>query len=305
VRIVMTGANSAVGHAILRVGLAADPRPVLVAGVRTAKALAGLPALPEGQTALISYDDPATLDAAFAGADAVVHLAGTLVERPGSTYEIANVQTARAVARAAERAGVAKIVLVSAIGADAGSRNRYLQTKGEAEAMTRAAGCAHTVLRVPLLLGPGTEGTAALLRHVSKPSVKLPGGGRNLQQPLHVDDLARAALAAASPATARNRTLELVGPVALPDREIVERVARALGREVQIGSVPVMPLRLILKLQRMVSGPGFSADVLDVITADTNLDPQPAARDLGISLTGLDEMIRASVASSGRRATGA
>ena len=301
--IVITGANSAVGQAILRAGLAQQPPPTLVEGVRSARAMAGLPALPPEQVVQIAYDQPATLDAALAGATAVIHLAGTLVERAGSTYETANVQTARAVAQAAERCGVAKIVLVSAIGADPGSRNRYLKTKGEAEAVTRAVTCAHTVLRVPLLLGPGTEGTAALQRHLAKPTVSLPGGGRNRQQPLHVDDLARAALAAADPATSRNRTLELVGPVSLPDRESLERAARLLGREIQVRSVPILPLRLLLGLQRMVSGPGFSPDVLDVITADTNLDPGPAAGELGITLTGLDEMIRASVASSGQRTT--
>ncbi len=304
-RIVITGANSAVGQAILRAGPAQQPPPTLVAGVRSARAMAGLPALPAGQVAQIAYDQPATLDAALEGATAVIHLAGTLVERPGSTYETANVDTARAVAQAAERCGVAKIVLVSAIGADAESKNRYLRTKGEAEAVTRAVSCAHTILRVPLLLGPGTEGTAALLRHLARPSVTLPGGGRNHQQPLHVDDLAHAALIAADPARVRNQTLELVGPVALPDREILGRAAAALGRQIRIGSMPILPLRLLLGLQRMVSGPGFSPDVLDVITADTHLDSRPAADALGIPLTGLDEMIRASVASSGQRTTGA
>jgi hypothetical protein len=35
--------------------------------------------------------------------------------------------------------------------------------------------------------------------------------------------------------------------------------------------------------------------VLEVITADTRLDPQPAAGELGIPLTGLDEMIQNSL----------
>ena len=39
----------------------------------------------------ISYDDPGSLDAAFQGASAVIHLAGILVETPDSTYEQANV----------------------------------------------------------------------------------------------------------------------------------------------------------------------------------------------------------------------
>src|SRR5208282_3644798 len=99
------------------------------------------------------------------------------------------------------------------------------------EAMVRASGLCYTILRAPLLLGPETEGAAALERNAGGPKAKLIGGGRNFQQPLYVDDLARAALAACQPSIASNRTLDLVGPVSLPERELVERAARLLGHQ--------------------------------------------------------------------------
>ncbi len=82
---------------------------------------------------------------------------------------------------------------------------------------------------------------------------KLIGGGRNFQQPLHVDDLARAAIAAAQPSVARNRTLELVGPVSLPERELVERAARLLGHEVRVSSIPKGLLSFALAIRQRVS----------------------------------------------------
>ena len=192
-----------------------------------------------------------------------------------------------------------KIVLVSATGADEASRNRYYRTKGEAEALVRASGLPYTVLRAPLLLGPCTAGAAALQRNVSGAKAKLIGGGRHLQQPLHVDDLARAALASATQEpVAKNLTLDLVGPVSLPERELVERAARLLGRNVRIGSIPKNFLSVILAIRQLIGKPGFSRDVLEVITADTRLDPQPAACKLGIQLTGIDEMIQASLGSA-------
>jgi NADH dehydrogenase len=296
VRVVITGANSAVGQAILRLETQKrDPPLTVVAAVRSDRAVNELPPLPHGHVVRISYDDPSSLKAAFAGASAVIHLAGILVERSDSTYETANVQTTRSVAEAAESCAVQKLVFVSAIGAHAASPNRYWRTKGEAEALIRACRCAHTILRVPLLLGPGTEGTAALQHHLSRKTVVLPGGGRNRQQPLYVDDLAHAAILAADPLVARNRTLDLVGPVSLPDREILQRGARLLGRDVRIRSMPIMPLRLALALRRRFASAGFSPDALDVITADTQLDPNPAAAEIGIRLTGLEEMISQSL----------
>lgn len=298
-KLAVTGANGAVGRAILRCGRRAATEPVnFVAAVRSERAAQQIrPQLSDTDTvAILSYDDAASLDAAFQGAGAVIHLPGILIERADSTYEQANVASTRSVMEAAKKAGAQKLVLVSATGADEKSSNRYYRTKGQAEVLVRASGLAYTILRAPLLLGPETAGAAALKRNVAGPKAKLVGGGRNLQQPLYVDDLARAAvIAATQDPVARNMTLELVGPVSLPERELVERAARTLAREVRIGSIPKTLLGLALRIRQVVAGPGFSADALEVIAADTRIDPQPAARKLGIQLTGIDEMIRGSL----------
>jgi len=299
-RLVVTGANGAVGRAILRRARSHRPAPLeVVAAVRSERAAAELRALlaPAASVARVSYDDAASLGAAFDGASAVIHLAGVLVERPDSSYEAANVETTRRVADAARRSGVGKLVFVSAIGADAKSPNRYWRTKGEAEALVRASAVPHTVLRVPVLLGHGTEAAAALRRRLGRRVVPLLDGGRTLQQPLDVHDLARAAIVACPPGIAENCSLELVGPISLPDRAIVERAARLTGRRIWIISVPTPPVRLALSVLRRVAVRGVSPDVLEVLTTDTRVDPAPAAGELGVALTGLDDMIRHSLAS--------
>ncbi len=240
-RIVITGANSATGQAILRCAPGAGVPPnVLLAAVRSDRAADEIrPLLGEGSSlAKVSYDDPGSLDAAFRGASAIIHLAGILVESPGSTYEQANVVPTRRVVEAAQRAAVEKFVLVSATGADEKSSNGYYRSKGQAEVVVRTSGLCYTILRAPLLLGPATEGAAALARNARGPKAKLIGGGRHFQQPLYVDDLARAAIAATQSSVARNRTLDLVGPVSLPERELVERAARLLGHELRISLDP-------------------------------------------------------------------
>jgi len=303
-RVVITGANSAVGRAILR--CASEPgsaQHALVAGVRSERVANEIrPQLGEkSQTVIVSYDDPGSLDAAFRDADAIIHLAGILVERPGSTLAQANTDTARSAVEAAQRCGVKKFVLVSATGADETSSNGYYRSKGQAEALVRASGLCYTILRAPLLLGPATEGTAALARNASHGRTRLIGGGRNLQQPLYVDDLARAALAATQPSIAMNRTLDLVGPVSLTERELVEQAARAIGQQVRISSIPKGLLSFVLGIRQRMFGPGFSPDVVEVITADTRLDPRPAATELGIQLTGIDEMIKKSLGQARRQ----
>lgn len=300
-KVVVTGGNSAVGRAILRCAPKLPlpgPPANFIAAVRSERAAEEIRSQIGDANGVvrISYNDPGSLDAAFRGAYAIIHLPGILFERPDSTYEQANVEATRGVIEAAKRTGVRKIVLVSATGADERSSNRYYRTKGQAEALVRSSGLAYTLLRAPLLLGPGTAGAVALKRNVKGRRAKLIGGGRNLQQPLYVDDLARAAiLAATRESVARNLTLEVVGPVSLPERELVERASRLLGREVRIGSIPKNLLSLALAVRQLIGKPGFTRDVLEVITADTRLDPQPAASEIGIQLTGIGEMIQASL----------
>ena len=301
-KVVITGANSAVGQAILRCGPKQEGAAnTFVAAVRSARAAEQIRAQAgnAGGVVQIFYEDPGSLDAAFQGASAVIHLAGILVERPDSTYEQANVASTRSVVEAAKRNAVQKFVLISATGADETAANRYYRTKGQAESLVRASGLCYTVLRAPLLLGSGTAGGAALKRHVSRSHAKLIGGGRNFQQPLYVEDLARAAVAAAQPSVASNLVLDLVGPISLTERELTERAARSLGRQVRIGSIPIPWLSLVLAIRQLVGKPGFSRDALEVITADTRLDPHPAAEALGIQLTGIDKMIKDSVGQEG------
>lgn len=304
-KVVITGANSAVGQTILRCRAAygTGSGTFFVAAVRSDRAAKQIEPLLGDAVAVvrISYDDPDSLDEAFRETSAVIHVAGILFERPDSTYEQANVASTRSVVEAAKRNSVRKLILVSATGADETSSNRYYRTKGQAEALVRDSGLCYAVLQVPLLLGPGTAGAAALRRHVNEGKPRLFGGGRNLQQPLHVDDLAQAAVAAATkPSVANNVTLQLVGPVSLPERELIERAARRLGRHVRIGSIPRGLLSLLLAIRERIAGPrpGISRDVIEVITADTRFDPQPAARELGIRLAGIDEMIQDSLAAN-------
>ncbi len=298
IRIAVTGANGAVGRALLRRALACDGVEV-VAAVRSERAAREVPAIAPGRGRLeiVSYGDPPSLERAFAGAHAVVHLPGILVERRDASYAQANVETTRAAIAAARATGVRKLVLVSAHGADAASRNRYFRTKGEAEALVRASGLEFSILRAPLVLGPDTEGARALARQSAGVRVRLLDGGRVLHRPLDADDLAAAALAAArESAVARAAALELAGPTQLCYRELVELAARLRGRAIRVGSIPSAPLRLVLRARRALLGPGFDADALEVLLTDTRVDPAAAVAALGIALTPLSETIRRSLA---------
>src|ERR1700733_9936561 len=96
-QVVITGANSAVGLAILRYGAMQLGLGEFVAAVRSARAAEEIRrALGNvSQIVEISYDSVDTLVAAFSSASSVIHLPGVLIERPGSSYEQGNVMPVR------------------------------------------------------------------------------------------------------------------------------------------------------------------------------------------------------------------
>ena len=133
----------------------------------------------------VSLRDPASVAAAVAGADAVVNLVGILYESGRQTFEAVHHQGARTVAEAAAKAGVVRLVQISAIGADPASPSLYARTKAAGEAAVRGAFPAATLLRPSLVFGPedGFFNRFAGLARVM-PALPLFGGGKTRFQPV-------------------------------------------------------------------------------------------------------------------------
>ena len=288
-QVAVTGASSAVGLALLA-RLAGQETLRAVAAVRRPQALAQLPHSPRITPRVIDYDQPDTLIAMLGGVDCVVHLAGTLFESRTTSYRLANVDTTRALVAAARAAAVRHVVLVSSLGADPGSRNAYFRSKGEAERLVAGAGIGATIIRTPLLLGPGTAGGRALLRDVSHPVVRVLGGGTHRLRPLDVDDLCAAVLRCCRQPAGGVRTCELVGPTMLSQRELLQRTAQLLGRELSIRSTPVWLARLAARLAGLVRSGGLTPAVIDVITSEEAVR-RNADGDLGVDLTPLSDTL--------------
>jgi NADH dehydrogenase len=83
--------------------------------------------------------DQASVAAAVAGVDAVVNVVSAYVEKPGVTFESVHERAAKTLAHEAAAAGVARLVLVSGIGADPGSRSPYIRARGRGELVVRQA----------------------------------------------------------------------------------------------------------------------------------------------------------------------
>lgn len=267
----MTGGSGFLGSRVVPLLVGAGYEVSALA--RSAAAAATLDGL--GATALAGdLDDPASVDAAFAasGAQALVNLASL-----GFGH-------APTIVAAAEEAGLQRAVFVSttAIFTTLDARSRAVRQA--AEDVVRASALDWTILRPTMIYGaPGDRNMARLLRLLRKaPVVPLPGGGRGLQQPVHVDDLAQAVVAALTAAAAIGQGYELAGPEPLALRDVVRQSAAAVGRAPRVVSLPLAPAVAAVRLYERVSGrPRLRAEQIERLAEDKAFDIAAARRDLG------------------------
>jgi NADH dehydrogenase len=284
--LVVTGANGRIGQSLLR-GAAGRAR-ALVRSERAALALAGCGA----DVRVLDLRDADALARAADGCVAWIHLVGILKETRSARYVDAHERTSEIVARAAERAGVKRIVCLSILGAAPESANACLASKGRADAALLSGAVPATVLRVPMVLGPGEIAAFALRAQASAPVAFLVRGGRTREQPIDTRDVVAAlALAAADRSDARD-ALDLAGPESLAHRALVARIARVLGkRGPYIVPVPAALAFGAASLLERLAEPPVTRAMLGVLEHDDDIDPRPAAQRLGLALTPLAETL--------------
>jgi uncharacterized protein YbjT (DUF2867 family) len=173
---------------------------------------------------------PASIEAAMRDSAIAINLVGVLAESGGQTFDAVQAKGAETIARAAAAVG-ARMVHVSAIGADEKSPSRYARAKAAGEKAVLAAIPSATILRPSLMFGPEDQLTnrfAALARML--PVLPLVGADTKMQ-PGYVGDVATAVADAVDGKTKPGAIYELGGPEVLTMREIIESICAIAGRD--------------------------------------------------------------------------
>jgi nucleoside-diphosphate-sugar epimerase len=152
------------------------------------------------------------------------------------------------------------------------------------EAWCAANGVAWTILRPTLIYDEGhDENVSRIARLVRRFHVMpLSGAGEGLRQPVHAEDLAAGALAAAHALAATNRAYDLVGGETVTYRVMVDRVFEGLGKTPRSLPMPTWVFGLIMRLAKPFY-PGATTAMGTRMGQDLTFDSSDAARDFGWS----------------------
>jgi NADH dehydrogenase len=229
---------------------------------------------------------PASVEAAMRGSHATINLVGILAEGGAQRFEAVHAAGAGAVAKAAAAAG-ARMVHVSALGADQNSPAQYARSKALGETAVLSALPEATILRPSVVFGPEdafTNRFAALARIA--PALPLIGGGGTRMQPVYVGDVATAAADAVDGKTRPGATYELGGPEVLTMREIMEIILAVIERRRALVSLPFGLAKFMAHFLRFAPGPlKLTPDQVLLLRSDNVVSPQ--AKAAGLTLEGL------------------
>jgi NADH dehydrogenase len=237
--------------------------------------------------------DQASVAAAVAGVDAVVNAVSAYVEKPGVTFASVHEQGARTLAQEAAAAGVARLVLVSGIGADPGSRSPYIRARGRGELVVRQAFPSATIVRPSAMFGPGDAlfGTLADIVRLL-PVVPLIGGGRTRLQPVYAEDVAEAIVRMLADRASAGQTYELAGPGVYTLRELVSFVLRLIDKRRLLVPVPFAVAEIQARLFEFLPSPPLTSSQVDLLRVDNLASGAlPGFRDLDIRPQALEDIV--------------
>jgi len=224
--------------------------------IRDPADLVELPAPPPNFRAVIGdLGSPGTYRECLKLCRTAVHLAARTGKATPEEFYNTNARGIVSLIEECERAGVENFLYLSTIAATYPEIDDYpyAQSKAAGEEAVRASGLKHLIVRPTIVLGQGGAIWNSLFGLVRKPFLIMPGTGRPLVQPIHVDDLARqlSLWAVAGPFT--NRVIEIGGAEKLPFEEFLRKVyERYHGRRAFAFHLPLGPIIALLRLANRI-----------------------------------------------------
>ena len=211
--------------------------------------------------------DPASVRRAVEGVDTVMFVIGRKRGSKNLTHDTIEHGGMRNVVEAAKKTGVGHILYISALGVGSKVPATSLQAKWNAEQCLIGSGISYTIFRPSGYFVDFAEEFAPKIKQTG--SFTIIGDGTYRVQPLDPADLAEAFMQATNRPEARNKIIKIAGPETFTLIEIIELVARVVGKPVRIKKIPLWVGKLMFSAIALVSGNPSVKDFLYRMTRDS------------------------------------
>lgn len=267
-RVVLVGASGFFGKHLLQRLTCDQHQCVVLTRAAARRGTTGM--LPGVELVQADIYDPEVLADQFTDADAVVSMAGILNEsgRGGQGFHKVHVQLVEEIIKACRVAGVSRLLHVSALNAGKGS-SHYLKSKGEAEALLRAAEDLNVSIFQPsVIFGRGDEFFNRFAGMLGLAPVMPLACPKARLQPVFAGDVATVMAASLEDPMTWGKSYELAGPQSFTLKELVEWTAKTLGLRRRIIGLPGPLSAAMAAVMELVPGKPLSWDNYQSLKTD-------------------------------------
>lgn len=246
--------------------------------------------LPTVEVIEADISDDAVLAELTARHAAVINLVGILQSSRavpyGPEFARAHVELPRRVIAACQRAGVRRLLHMSALGAGSNAASMYQRSKGDGEALVQKSSLDWTLFRPSVVFGAEDHFLNLFARLAAWFPVLPIGGADTKFQPIFVGDVADAFVNALDNDATLRRTYDLAGPRVYTLRELVSFAAAASGHARPVIALPGSVARLQARMMEWLPGEAMlSRDNLDSMQTDNiSATAEDTAAELGLTL---------------------
>ena len=205
------------------------------------------------------------------GIDAVVNAVGILRDSESQPMSRLHDAVPRALFTAAAQAGIKRIVQISALGVDTGINTPYMQSKQTADDFLQTLDMGWAILRPSLIYGKDGASTRMFMLLSHMPLLMLPDGGRQIVQPVHIDDVAQAVVNLLAPGTSSpplRQIMECVGAENVTLAGLISSYRTQRGNKAPlIFAVPKIMLNTIAWIGDRIPALPVGSDTLEMLAA--------------------------------------
>lgn len=228
------------------------------------------------------------LDKHLKGTDAIIHLVGIIREFPanGITFQKLHVEATENVIRAMQKAGMKRLVHMSALGTDRGD-SEYFRSKLTAEKTVQSSSLDWTIIRPSAVYGPGDEFIKMLSTQIKLlPMLPVIGDGKYRLQPVHVNDVAKGFVKSLSMPETVGKVYEVGGPQELSYDELLDEIGLSQGKnKIRKIHLPLTVMQPSISVLQNFSFFPITTDQLKMLLMSNTCDQKPYMTAFGIEPT--------------------
>ncbi|WP_420546467.1 NAD-dependent epimerase/dehydratase family protein [Nitrosopumilus sp.] len=174
----------------------------------------------EEKIILEKYDDPSLLNK-IKNVDVLIHLVGTGKQSVDSDFESINVGLTKHFVNLSKKTKIKKFIYFSGLGVSSTTPLGYFISKYKAEILIQNSGLNYTIFRPSYIIGKDDLFTKYLKKQIQNSSIEIPGSGKFLIQPIHINDVEQIVLESILEKKFDNQIFDLVGPEKISFKDYV------------------------------------------------------------------------------------